>query len=152
MVQISQSRSVWILLGPNWSSRLVMALLGPNWSGTVRFDLFGSKNLKNTPFAKDFDMNRFFCRIFVRRSKVLLFLYDGRSPTHTFKILEKSHKKVYSFRNPWQNLNSLIRYRGFMRNPFLKKWFPQKPSIMLSVRCSETSHFLLETNLRFEKK
>ena len=145
MVQISQSRSVWILLGPNWSSRLVMALLGPNWSGTVRFDpfgsklvlrvslgpfgsklvstvpfdLFGSKNLKNTPFAKDFDMNRFFCRIFVRRSKVLLFLYDGRSPTHTFKILEKSHKKVYSFRNPWQNLNSLIRYRGFMRNSFL---------------------------------
>ena len=35
---------------------------------------------------------------------VLLFLYHGRSPTPTFKILEKSYKQVYSYRNPWQKV------------------------------------------------
>ena len=128
MVQISQSRSVLILLGPNWSSRPVMALLSPNWSDTVRLglfgsklvlrvrlgpfgsklvsrvpvDLFGSKNLKNTPFAKDFDMNRFFVGFLYLLQKY--FSCDGRLPTPTFIILEKSHKKVYSFRNPWQKV------------------------------------------------
>ena len=46
-----------------------------------------------TIFAKDFDINKLFCRIFVRFLPFYL-----HNPT---KILQK---KVYSYRNPWQKL------------------------------------------------
>ena len=55
--------------------------------------------------------------------RLLLFLYDGRSPTPTFRIIEKSHKKVYSFRNPWHKLYSLFRYRGFMTHKLWETHF-----------------------------
>ena len=66
------------------------------------FDLVSLEN--STPFAKDFDMNKFFGRIF------LGFLYLLQRPTLSLRW-ETAHayhqnprKKVYSYRNPWQKV------------------------------------------------
>ena len=57
-----------------------------------------------------------FCKIFLGFLYLLQstsLFYHGRSPTPTLKTLEKSYKKVYLYRNPWQkvSMNSLSRSR-----------------------------------------